>query len=87
MLGRLRGMVVVVALTAGTMAEAASPPIYSTSGASCAKKRTDACGCHHFYGLRHCHPKLKTPRCESPAKAETPASSSDAHASTPPQHL
>lgn len=30
-------------------------------------KRTDACGCHHQWGLRHCHPKLKTPRCEAPA--------------------
>ena len=32
-------------------------------------KRTDACGCHHQWGLRHCHPKKKTPRCEAPARS------------------
>lgn len=31
-------------------------------------KRTDPCGCHHQYGLRHCHPKKKSPRCEAPAQ-------------------
>ena len=32
-------------------------------------KRTDKCGCHHQYGLRHCHPDMKTRKCEAPAKA------------------
>src|SRR5688572_22341764 len=32
-------------------------------------KRTDACGCHHQWGLRHCHPKKKSPRCEAPARS------------------
>jgi len=35
--------------------------------------RTDRCGCHHQYGLRHCHPTKKTTNCEAPAKAEAPA--------------
>lgn len=33
------------------------------------EKRTDRCGCHHQFGLRHCHPKKKTPKCEAPVKA------------------
>lgn len=37
-------------------------------------KRIDPCGCHHQYGLRHCHPKKKTERCEAPVKgADTSA--------------
>lgn len=31
---------------------------------TCAKKRTDACGCHHYFGVRHCHTKLKTDKCQ-----------------------
>lgn len=42
------------------------PPLEPARNQACAKKRTDACGCHHYYGLRHCHPKLKTDRCERP---------------------
>lgn len=34
------------------------------------EKRTDPCGCHHQWGLRHCHPKQKTVRCEAPAKSD-----------------
>ena len=33
---------------------------------ACEKKRVDACGCHHLYGLRHCHPNRKGPHCELP---------------------
>lgn len=33
------------------------------------EKRADKCGCHHQYGLRHCHPKKKTDHCEAPVKA------------------
>ena len=33
------------------------------------EKRTDPCGCHHQWGLRHCHPKKKTQRCEAPVKS------------------
>ena len=35
------------------------------------EKRTDACGCHHQWGLRPCHPKKKTPRCEAPVAQNT----------------
>jgi hypothetical protein len=37
------------------------------------EKRTDPCGCHHQWGLRHCHLKKKTPRCEAPARAKAPS--------------
>ncbi len=49
---------------AGAIANA--PPLEPARNQACARKRTDACGCHHYYGLRHCHPKLKTERCERP---------------------
>ncbi|MBI3183799.1 MAG: hypothetical protein HYZ28_16805 [Myxococcales bacterium] len=32
-------------------------------------RRVDRCGCHSQFGLRHCHPLKKTPRCEAPAKS------------------
>lgn len=32
-------------------------------------KRIDPCGCHHQYGLRHCHPTKKSERCEAPVNA------------------
>jgi hypothetical protein len=35
------------------------------------EKRTDRCGCHHQYGLRHCHPDKKSKKCEAPAKGQT----------------
>ena len=35
----------------------------------CAKKRVDPCGCHHVYGMRHCHPNRKSDHCEAPVKA------------------
>jgi hypothetical protein len=35
-------------------------------------KRTDPCGCHHQYGLRHCHPTQKSPKCEAPVRAKQP---------------
>jgi hypothetical protein len=31
----------------------------------CTKKRVDPCGCHHVYGVRHCHPNRATAHCES----------------------
>jgi hypothetical protein len=37
------------------------------------EKRTDRCGCHHEFGLRHCHPNKKTQGCEAPVKAKVPA--------------
>jgi hypothetical protein len=38
----------------------------------CAKKRVDACGCHHVYGVRHCHPNRRTKNCAAPASAHLP---------------
>lgn len=37
------------------------------------ERRADKCGCHHQYGVRHCHPKLKTKHCEAPVKEVQPA--------------
>ena len=39
----------------------------------CKKKRVDPCGCHHVYGVRHCHPTRKTDHCEAPVRAVAPA--------------
>lgn len=36
-------------------------------------KRTDKCGCHHQYGLVHCHPNQKSNRCEAPVASKVPA--------------
>jgi hypothetical protein len=33
----------------------------------CTKKRVDPCGCHHVYGIRHCHPNRVSGHCESGA--------------------
>lgn len=41
----------------------------------CKKKRVDPCGCHHVYGVRHCHPTRKTDHCEAPVRAVAPAAS------------
>ena len=38
----------------------------------CTKKRVDACGCHHVYGVRHCHPDRKGKHCEAVVKADAP---------------
>lgn len=46
-----------------------TPPLVSSG--RCAKKPVDACGCHHVYGVRHCHPNRKTSKCEAVAEAET----------------
>ncbi|HYO66825.1 MAG TPA: hypothetical protein VEU33_12135, partial [Archangium sp.] len=39
----------------------------------CSKKRVDACGCHHVYGVRHCHPKRKSEHCEAMVQASEPS--------------
>ncbi len=38
----------------------------------CKKKRVDSCGCHHVYGVRHCHPDRKGKHCEALVRAELP---------------
>lgn len=35
----------------------------------CAKKRVDACGCHHVYGIRHCHARRRSDHCEAVVQA------------------
>ena len=31
----------------------------------CTKKRVDPCGCHHVFGVRHCHPNRATSHCQA----------------------
>ncbi len=50
------------------------------------EKRTDPCGCHHQWGLRHCHPKKKTPRCEAPVAEERTAKQEPARTPAPEQN-
>jgi hypothetical protein len=71
-MGWLSAMVV-AAVLAGTGTPSYSTPSYSpTAGTqSCEKKRVDACGCHHVYGVRHCHPSRRTKHCEQLAQAGT----------------
>ncbi len=45
----------------------------SASAEYCTKKRVDKCGCHHQFGVRHCHPSRKTGHCEAPVKHEVAA--------------
>ena len=65
-MGILGGLVLAVALQA-------APPVPQAgqvfNPSVCAKKRVDACGCHHVYGVRHCHPKRKSEHCEAMVKA------------------
>ncbi|MCY1018101.1 hypothetical protein [Pyxidicoccus sp. MSG2] len=56
--------------------EMVAAPVFSPS--TCAKKRVDPCGCHHVYGIRHCHPNRKGDHCEAPVKAQLPAESTEA---------
>jgi hypothetical protein len=68
-MGFLSGMILAMALQAGPT-EPTAGPVFNPS--TCAKKRVDACGCHHVYGLRHCHPNRKSEHCEAPVKAPAP---------------
>jgi hypothetical protein len=64
-MGILGALLVAVTVNAGPV-EVKTAPVFNPS--ICAKKRVDACGCHHVYGVRHCHPKRKTEHCESMAQ-------------------
>ena len=66
-MGTVRAWVVGVALWSGAAWAAPPPPSFPLG--PCSRKRVDPCGCHHVYGLRHCHPNRKTPHCELPARA------------------
>lgn len=65
-MGILGALWVAVAVNAGPV-EVKTAPVFNP--AVCAKKRVDACGCHHVYGVRHCHPKRKSDHCEAMVKA------------------
>lgn len=64
-MGILGALLVAMAVNAGPV-EVKTAPVFNPS--ICNKKRVDACGCHHVYGVRHCHPKRKTEHCESMAQ-------------------
>jgi hypothetical protein len=50
-------------------------------------KRTDKCGCHHQFGLRHCHPNKETPFCEAPAAGKAPLPKTPPAPKPPPVRL
>jgi hypothetical protein len=65
-MGILGALLVAVTVNAGPV-EVKTAPVFNPS--ICAKKRVDPCGCHHVYGVRHCHPKRKSEHCEAMVKA------------------
>jgi hypothetical protein len=75
-MGFLGGIFLAVALQAAPVEQneqkpvEVAAPVFNPS--ICAKKRVDACGCHHVYGIRHCHPNRKGEHCEAPVKAVAP---------------
>jgi len=66
-MGILGALVVAAALNAGPV-DVKTAPVFNPS--ICGKKRVDACGCHHVYGVRHCHPKRKTDHCEAMVRVD-----------------
>lgn len=64
-MGILGALLVAVTVNAGPV-EVKTAPVFNPS--ICNKRRVDACGCHHVYGVRHCHPKRQTDHCESMAQ-------------------
>lgn len=69
-MGILGALLVAVTVNAGPV-DVKTAPVFNPS--ICAKKRVDACGCHHVYGVRHCHPKRKSEHCESMALVNEPS--------------
>lgn len=72
-MGIVSSMLLTVALHAAPATEPTAGQVFNPS--VCAKKRVDPCGCHHVYGLRHCHPNRKSDHCEAPVKATAPEQS------------
>jgi hypothetical protein len=68
-MGWLTGVVLAVALS-GSADLSSARLVFNPQ--VCQKKRVDTCGCHHVYGIRHCHPNRKTSHCEAPVKAVVP---------------
>jgi hypothetical protein len=85
-MGIFGAFVVAMAVQAGPV-EVKAAPVFNPS--LCAKKRVDSCGCHHVYGVRHCHTKRQTEHCEGMVQrdehADPGASQVDAFLSTMPQ--
>lgn len=71
-MGILGALLVAVTVQAGPV-DVKTEPVFNPS--VCAKKRVDACGCHHVYGVRHCHANRKTPHCEATAQVTQPGAS------------
>ncbi len=71
-MGILGALLVAVTVNAGPV-EVKTAPVFNP--AVCSKKRVDACGCHHVYGVRHCHPKRKSEHCEAMVQATEPNAS------------
>jgi hypothetical protein len=69
-MGILGALLVAVTVNAGPV-EVKTAPVFNP--AVCSKKRVDACGCHHVYGVRHCHPKRKSEHCEAMVQATEPS--------------
>lgn len=64
--------------------------LWLSAPAEAHERRVDRCGCHSQYGLRHCHPRLKTRRCEATVKAVKPTvdgQQSRAESKPPPADL
>ncbi|MFY1826926.1 hypothetical protein ACN47A_13485 [Myxococcus fulvus] len=76
-MGFLGGVFLAMALQA-VPADTVAGPVFNPS--ICAKKRVDACGCHHVYGIRHCHPNRKGEHCEAPVKAQVSEEKAEAQA-------
>ncbi|RKH27054.1 hypothetical protein [Corallococcus sicarius] len=74
-MGFLTGVVLAVALQAGPV-ELSAGPVFNPS--LCAKKRVDPCGCHHVYGIRHCHQNRKSNHCEAQVRAYEPEETQEA---------
>jgi hypothetical protein len=84
-MGFLGGVFLAVALQTAPVEQEQKPvevaaPVFNPS--VCAKKRVDPCGCHHVYGIRHCHPSRKGDHCEAPVKAQLPAEETKAPVKT-----
>jgi len=67
-MGILGALLVAVTVNAGPV-EVKTAPVFNPS--ICNHKRVDACGCHHVYGVRHCHPNRKTDHCEAVVQNES----------------
>ncbi|MBN8470682.1 hypothetical protein JYJ95_29610 [Corallococcus exiguus] len=84
-MGFLTGMVLAMSLQAGPV-EMSAAPVFNPS--LCAKKRVDPCGCHHVYGIRHCHQSRKSNHCEAQVRAYEPdVEQGTAEATNPLQSL